>query len=87
MTKIDWAAKLTSRKFWMAICGFVSGILLAFKVSESEVSNVTGIIMAGASVIAYILGEGLADAAGAKGDTYIVRQDDKPPLNEEDDGR
>ncbi len=63
--KIDWKKKLTSRKFWLAIVGFVTPLLLAFGVPESNVSEVAAIIMAGADVIAYILGEGLIDAARA----------------------
>ena len=62
---IDWKSKLTSRKFWAAICGFVAGVMLAFKVDAQTVETVSGVIMAGASVIAYIIGEGLIDAAGA----------------------
>lgn len=86
--KIDWVSKLTSRKFWMAVCGFVGGILMALKMDEQSVTQITGIIMAGASVIAYIIGEGLADAAGAKADVYIEEPDTKPPEDlTEDDGR
>jgi uncharacterized membrane protein len=61
--KIDWKKKLTSRKFWMAIVGFVTPTLLAFGVADNVVTQVSAIIMAGASVIAYIIGEGLADAS------------------------
>ena len=87
--KIDWAAKLTSRKFWMAICGLVSGLLMAFRADEHTVENITGIIMALGSVVAYCIGEGLADAAGAKAEYWIEDQADKPPEDdhEEDDGR
>lgn len=66
--KIDWKKKLTSRKFWAAIVGFVTPTLLAFGVAESEVTQVAGIIMAGATLIAYIVGEGLVDAHST---TYI----------------
>jgi hypothetical protein len=62
--RIDWKAKLTSRKFWAAVTGFISPLLLAFGVSESEVTQIVGIIMAGASLIAYIIGEGIADSKG-----------------------
>ena len=48
----------------MAVVGLVSGLLLAFKVDANTVENVSGIIMALASVVAYIIGEGLADAEG-----------------------
>ena len=60
--KTDWKKKLTSRKFWTAIAGFVTPLLLAFGVSEDVVVQVSGIIMAGATAIAYIIGEGLVDS-------------------------
>lgn len=63
---INWKAKLTSRKFWMAVIGLVSGILLAFRVDSETVETVSGVIMSGASVIAYIIGEGMIDAAAAR---------------------
>ena len=61
--KIDWIRKLTSRKLWMALAGFVSGLILAFNGSAEIAETVSGCIMAGASVVGYILGEGLTDAA------------------------
>ena len=63
MKTIDWKRKLTSRKFWMAICGFVGPLLAAFGMSEEMSTQVVALIMAGASVVAYIIGEGLTDAA------------------------
>lgn len=60
--KTDWKSKLTSRKFWAAVAGFVAPLLLAFGVSESVVSEVTGIIMSGSTVIAYIIAEGMVDS-------------------------
>ena len=61
--KIDWKRKLTSRKLWMAIAGFVSGLILASNGSADTAETVGGCIMAGASVVGYILGEGLTDAS------------------------
>lgn len=66
MDKIDWARKLTSRKFWTAIAGFVGPLLLAFGLSESVATEITALIMSGAAVVAYIIGEGLTDAAAAE---------------------
>lgn len=63
MNKIDWKRKLTSRKFWMALASFISMIVVALGYSEGEASKVAALIMAGASVIAYIIGEGLADSS------------------------
>lgn len=69
MKKIDWKSKLTSRKFWVAIVTFITSIITAFGASDSVVTQVTGIIMAGATAVAYIIGEGLVDAAKQKTDT------------------
>lgn len=57
--------KLCSRKLWMALGGFVSCLVVAFKGSAELAETVVGCIMAGATVIAYILGEGLIDSAEA----------------------
>ena len=62
MNKDDIIRKLTSRKFWLAVAAFVTGILTALKVDAGTAETVSGLIMAGASVIAYILAEGLVDA-------------------------
>lgn len=66
MNKIDWKRKLTSRKLWVAIVGLVTGLIVAFGGSEEKAQVVSGCIMSTASVIAYTIGEGLSDAAGAK---------------------
>ena len=65
MTQNDIIRKLTSRKFWIAVVGFITPLLLAFGVAESDVAQVTAIITAGADVVIYLLAEGMADAAGA----------------------
>ena len=63
--KIDWVRKLTSRKLWVAVAAFVSSLIVAFGGAESVAVTVSGVIMAGATAIAYIIGEGLIDAASA----------------------
>lgn len=60
--KINWKQKLTSRKFWAAIVSFVTTILIVLNYSEMEVEQVAGLITATASLIAYIIGEGMVDA-------------------------
>lgn len=59
--KINWKQKLTSRKFWAAVIGFVTAILIALNYSELEVEQVAGLISATSVLIAYIIGEGLVD--------------------------
>ncbi len=63
--KIDWRRKLTSRKLWVAVAGFVSGLIVAVGGGESAAATVSGCILQGASVLGYLLAEGLADASGA----------------------
>ena len=58
---IDWKRKLTSRKLWVAIAGFVTGVMVLINAGATE-ETVTGCIMALGSVVAYIVGEGLTDA-------------------------
>lgn len=64
--KIDWKSKLTSRKLWISIAGFVAGLIVAFGGSNGTAETVTGCIMSLASVIGYLFGEGLVDAARLK---------------------
>lgn len=64
--KINWARKLTSRKFWVAVIGFVTPIMTIANVPDNTAVQVTAIIMAGGTLIAYIIGEGMTDAAAAE---------------------
>ena len=59
---IDWKRKLTSRKLWVAVAGFVTGVVVLFTAGATE-ETITGCVMALGSVVAYIVGEGLSDAA------------------------
>jgi len=69
MSKIDWKTKLTSRKFWAAVTGFVSAILVAFNVNDLTIEQVVSIISACSVLIAYIIGEGLVDSVRASSQT------------------
>ena len=63
MKKEDIIRKLTSRKFWLAIAAFITELIVAFKGDAATAETISGMMMAGATVIAYVLGEGLIDAA------------------------
>lgn len=60
--KIDWKRKLTSRKLWVAVAGFVTGVMILVTSGATE-ETVSGCVMALGSVVAYIIGEGLTDAS------------------------
>ncbi len=64
--KIDWKQKLVSRKFWAALVGFVTTLLVAFGVPDLQIEQVAAVITAAATLIAYIIGEGLVDAKRAE---------------------
>lgn len=58
---IDWKRKLTSRKFWVALVGFITALLVAFQVDNGTIEQIISIVMAFATLITYILAEGFVD--------------------------
>lgn len=69
--KIDWKRKLTSRKLWLSIASFVSMLIIYVWHSESDAESISALIMAGASIIGYVIGEGLADSTHGTGNSGI----------------
>lgn len=65
MSKKDIVRKLTSRKLWLSVASFASMMAVALGQSESEATQLSALIIAGATVIAYVIGEGLVDYSGA----------------------
>ena len=65
--KIDWRRKLTSRKLWVALAGFIAGLIVAFGGSSETAETVSGCILSGAAVVGYVIGEGLADGSLKEG--------------------
>lgn len=61
--KNDLVRKLTSRKLWVSVGSFVSMMIVATGGTESEATQVAALIMAGATVLGYVIGEGLTDAS------------------------
>ncbi len=69
--QIDWKKKLTSRKFWMSLATLVFLIMVFVGADENSATQVVAIIMAGATVIGYTIGEGLADSSGSVTDVMV----------------
>lgn len=63
MTKEEFIRKITSRKLWLAVASFVTCMIIALNGDTGTAETVTACIMAGATVISYIFGEGWTDAA------------------------
>ena len=59
----DWKKKLTSRKFWLSIAAFVTMLIVYCTGDSEKAEKISALIMAGATVIGYVLSEGLTDAA------------------------
>lgn len=59
---MNLTSKLTSRKFWIALAAFITGVLALFKVDSNTTTQIGGVIMSLGAVIAYIAGEGFVDA-------------------------
>ena len=70
--KINWKQKLTSRKFWAAVIAVVTSYMVAFGFDEVTTQQVVAIISANSTLIAYIVGEGLVDAARVKTDATNI---------------
>lgn len=60
--KINWKQKLSSRKFWCALIGFITPVLVAFNVPNVTVEQVSLIISGLAGLVIYVLAEGNVDA-------------------------
>ena len=54
-------AKLCSRKFWIAVAGFVCTVGAMFGMTDDMASQISAIVTAGGIVVAYILGESYID--------------------------
>ena len=63
MDKINWKQKLSSRKFWAAVIAVVSTLLVLFGIKEPTQGQIIALITEVGALTAYILGEGIVDAA------------------------
>lgn len=59
--KINWARKLSSRKFWGLIMALIVAIGVLIGIPESEVAKILAVVGAFSSIIIYILAEAYVD--------------------------
>lgn len=85
MTKVELIRKLTSRKFWAAVVGFVTGLLVFLGKTVVDAEKIGALVMMGASVVAYIFGEGWADSAGTIINSYEMPTEEMKPPEEIDE--
>ena len=72
---MNWRTKLSSRKLWVAIIGFVTAMMMAFNATPDTIEKAVAVIMAGGVLVSYILAEGWIDASRESGDTVIEMVD------------
>mgnify|MGYP000560923620 CR=1 FL=1 len=76
--KINWAQKLSSRKFWAALAGLVSSLLVFFNVPENQIAQISSIIGAVGVLAIYILAEAYVDANRVEvEETFEVEEKEK----------
>lgn len=68
----DLIDRLKSRKLWLSVANFVSMMIVYKTGNESEAAQVAALIMAGASIIGYVIGEGIADSS----DVFVDYEND-----------
>ena len=60
--KIDWKRKLSSRKFWAMLAGFLTGVIVFATSEDRSPEKLVALIEAGCSLFSYIIGEAIADS-------------------------
>lgn len=78
--KIDWRRKFSSRKLWLAVSLFVSG-LIAHWVSQEVAVKVASDIMQAGAVVSYILAEGWTDATHKQEASQPAQTDAAPEVD------
>lgn len=63
--KIDWKKKLTSRKLWLAVAGLTVSVVTLVSGNAELAERISAIVLAAASVVGYLIAEGLVDSASA----------------------
>ena len=77
MRKNDIIRKLTSRKLWLSVASFISMLMVAMNYTENQAAQVAALIMAGASIVGYVLGEGLADSGDHQTTEFYITDEEE----------
>ena len=59
---MDWKRKLSSRKLWVSLVGFLALLLAALGMPDATVAKVVALVMAGAELLVYVITEAWLDA-------------------------
>ena len=78
MNKESWIRKLTSRKFWLALAGFITGAIKMIQNPSTDAQSITALILSLGSIVAYCVAEGFVDANNTEHDVVYVPVDYAP---------
>lgn len=63
MKKINWAQKLSSRKFWVAMIALVVSVVAFTNCDQGTVEKIVALVGAIGSMVMYMLSETMVDKA------------------------
>jgi uncharacterized membrane protein len=82
---VNWKQKLSSRKFWAAVIGFITALGAVFGVSSMTTEQITAVISAIGILAAYIIGESCIDASRSTSGTKSAGNTDAGNAGNEQD--
>jgi hypothetical protein len=66
-----WKSLLTDKSFWAAIIALATSILVALNVPQGSIAQITTLISAAGVVVAYVISDGIKQAAAIKAQAQI----------------
>jgi hypothetical protein len=73
MTWAKFIQKVSSRKFWALIAGFVGSLMVAMNVGENEIAQITAIVTSFGTIAVYIFAEASVDKAGVQKEVETLK--------------
>lgn len=74
--------RLTSRKFLMALAGFLMGLFTLLKIDQSTSVQVVGLIVSGISIAGYLIAETTLDHANIMNEYDSANYAEEEPTDE-----
>ena len=78
----DFLQKITSRRFWVAVAGVVTGVAVALGGNENDIQTLAGSITALLSALGYMVTEASIDKARVVSSNEITVEENEDNINE-----
>ena len=85
--KIDRKKKLTSRKLWLAVAGLTVSVVTLVSGNAELAERIGALVLAAASVVGYLIAEGLVDSASAdkQPEKHVYQIQEQPEKEDENE--